>query len=184
LVFLGLAALGAVAALAKDSSGQQDACVQRGGLWFGEVGCETDMRGIDRVVVDKSQRTLWAYRDGKPVRAFQVALGSEPVGHKERQGDGKTPEGVYPVVAHKENSDFHRALRLGYPTPEQAAAAEEAGFDPGGDIMIHGLPNGMGAIGRAHRQSDWTQGCIALTNVEIEWLYRFGGDGMPVEIRP
>lgn len=183
-VSLGLVALGAVAAMAMDDTRHHDACLQRGGLWFGKVGCETDMRGIDRVVVDKSQRTLWAYRDGKPVRTFRVALGSEPVGPKERQGDGRTPEGVYPVVAHKEDSDFHRALRLGYPTLEQVVAAEEAGVDPGGDIMIHGLPNGMGAIGRAHRQSDWTQGCIALTDDEIDWMYRFVGDGTPVEIRP
>lgn len=84
-----------------------------------------DERRIDRVVIDKSARTLWAYEDGRPVRTFLVALGREPIGQKERQGDGRTPEAIYPVVAHKPDSDFHRALRLGYPTREPARAAEE-----------------------------------------------------------
>ena len=174
----------AIAAASLAQAGpSEEACLAGGGLWFGEVGCEAEERRIDRVLVDKSERTLWAYEAGLPVRAFRVALGGAPVGPKERQGDEKTPEGVYPVIAHKPDSMFHRALRLGYPTPEQAAAAQAAGIDPGGDIMIHGLPNGQGNVGKAHLLSDWTLGCIALTDDEIDWLYRFTADGTPVEIR-
>lgn len=178
-----LALAGVTVAVAAAQAPDPDACRASGGLWFGDVGCETVERRIDRVLVDKSEHRLWAYEEGRPVRSFPVALGSEPVGHKERQGDGRTPEGVYPVIAHKRDSAFHRALRLGYPTPEQVEAAEDAGIDPGGDIMIHGLPNGQGWVGEAHLQADWTAGCIALTDDEIDWLYRFVADGTPVEIR-
>lgn len=182
-IFLALAiAVATVASSAPAASGE-DTCLARGGLWFGDVGCEMEEPRIDRVVVGKSEHRLWAYEEGRLVRSFAVALGSEPVGPKEQQGDGRTPEGVYPVVAHKPDSSFHRALRLGYPTIEQVEAAEDAGIDPGGDIMIHGLPNGQGSVGKAHLLFDWTAGCIALTDDEIEWLYRFVADGTPVEIR-
>lgn len=183
LLVIPLLVTGLTAGIAAAQGSGRDACLARGGLWFGEVGCEVEEPRIDRIVVDKSERMLWAYEAGGPVRGFPVALGTDPVGDKERQGDGRTPEGVYPVVLHKLDSSFHRALRLGYPTPEQVEAAEEAGVDPGGDIMIHGLPNGQGFIGKAHLQADWTAGCIAVTNDEIEWLYRFVADGTPVEIR-
>ncbi len=182
-VLVCLAAAGALFAAEELPNPGEAACLEQGGLWFGEVGCEMAERRIDRVVIDKSERRLTAFEDGRPVRTFIVALGGDPVGPKQRQGDERTPEGVYPVVAHKPDSAFHRALRLGYPTPEQAEMAAAAGVDPGGDIMIHGLPNGQGWIGAAHRESDWTLGCIAVTDDEIEWLYRFVADGTPVEIR-
>lgn len=182
-LLLPLVVAGTLAAAEASRDDGRAVCLARGGSWFGEVGCEVEEPRIDRIVVDKSERMLWAYEAGRAVRGFPVALGTDPVGDKERQGDGRTPEGVYPVVLHKPDSSFHRALRLGYPTPEQVEAAEEAGIDPGGDIMIHGLPNGQGFIGKAHLAADWTAGCIAVTNDEIEWLYAFVADGTPVEIR-
>lgn len=145
--------------------------------------CTSQIVAVDRIVIDKSERRMWAYAKGQPIRAFDIALGRDPVGDKERQGDNRTPEGIYPVTAHNPESAFHLSLRLGYPTPEQSAAAEATGTDPGGDIMIHGLPNGQDYLGRAHLARDWTAGCIAVTNEEIEWLYEAVAVGTPVEIR-
>lgn len=178
--------LGTGGAFALDASAsvEEDRCLEAGGSWFGEVGCETAEPQIDRIVVDKSERLLSAFEGDRLVRRFSVALGRNPVGHKLRQGDARTPEGLYPIVAHNPASAFHLSLRLGYPTPEQVAAAAEAGVNPGGDIMIHGLPNATPWLGKAHRQSDWTLGCIALTNDEIEWLYEFTPVGAVVDIRP
>jgi murein L,D-transpeptidase YafK len=145
--------------------------------------CTSEIVTVDRIVIDKSDRRMWAYANGQPIRAFDIALGRDPVSDKERQGDNRTPEGVYPVTAHNPESAFHLSLRLGYPTPEQSAAAEAAGIDPGGDIMIHGLPDGQAFIGRAHLARNWTEGCIAVTNEEVEWLYEAVEVGTPVEIR-
>ena len=122
------------------------------------------------------------YRQGRLVREFRVALGRGGLGAKQRQGDGRVPEGSYRIVAHNPNSAFHLSLRIGYPTPSQAAAAARRGVDSGGDIMIHGLPNGRGFIGSRHTQFDWTEGCVAVTNREIEWLYKAVKVGTPVEI--
>jgi murein L,D-transpeptidase YafK len=145
--------------------------------------CTSEIVAVDRIVIDKSDRRMWAYANGQPIRAFDIALGRDPVGDKERQGDNRTPEGIYPVTAHNSESAFHLSLRLGYPTPEQSAEAEAKGTDPGGDIMIHGLPNGQDYLGRTHLARDWTAGCIAVTNEEIEWLYEAVGVGTLVDIR-
>ncbi|MFM9977826.1 MAG: murein L,D-transpeptidase family protein [Sphingomonadaceae bacterium] len=157
-------------------------CEEDGGTWFGDLGCETEAPTIDRIVVDKSERTLWAYSGDRRVRTFQVALGRDPVGPKLRQGDGRTPEGTYAITAHNPASAFHLSLRIGYPTPAQRAAARAGGYRAGGNIMIHGLPNGQGGVGSAHRETDWTEGCIALTNDEIAWLYAHTPVGAVVEI--
>nr|WP_281389403.1 L,D-transpeptidase family protein [Sphingomonas sediminicola] len=102
---------------------------------------------------------------------------------KQQQGDGRVPEGSYRIVGHNPNSAFHLSLRIGYPTPEQVSAAAKRGVNPGGDIMIHGLPNDRGWIGSRHTEFDWTDGCVAVTNREIEWLYKAVRDGTPVEIQ-
>ena len=93
------------------------------------------------------------------------------------------PEGTYRITAHNPNSAFHLSLRIGYPTADQVAAAAKQGLNAGGDIMIHGLPNQKGWIGAKHTTVDWTDGCVAVTNREIEWLYRSVADGTTVEIR-
>ena len=160
-----------------------DACLDRGGVWAGPMGCRTTLPKVDRILIDKSDRKLWAFEHGRKVAEMSIALGRSPAGDKQVEGDDRTPEGVYPITAHKFDSAYHRALRLGYPTAKQAAAAKAEGRNPGGDIMIHGIRNGLGWIGRLHLSSDWTRGCVAVTNGEIDWLYQSVKDGIPVEIR-
>lgn len=138
----------------------------------------------DRVVVEKSARRLTLLRHGQPLKTYRVALGSSPIGHKEQEGDGRTPEGVYLIDFHKADSDFHRALHICYPSADDTRRAAALGVSPGGDIMIHGLRNGTGLIGAAHRLRDWTAGCIAVTDSEIEEIWRAVPDGTPIEIRP
>lgn len=137
-----------------------------------------------RVVIDKSSRTLTLHQGDRPFRAYRIALGGEPTGHKLQEGDGRTPEGRYRIDAANPGSAFHLALRISYPNAADRSAAAARGVSPGGDIMIHGLPNGYGAIGIAHRLIDWTNGCIALTNEEMEEVWRLVPVGTPVEIHP
>jgi murein L,D-transpeptidase YafK len=118
------------------------------------------------------------------LREFKVALGRGGLGPKVQQGDGRVPEGNYIIDARNPNSAFHLSLRISYPSAQQARAAAARGIDPGGNIMIHGLPNGMSALGDAHPLGDWTEGCIAVTNSEIEWLWRSVLDGTPIFITP
>lgn len=184
IVAIALAGIGTAAVIHASEPSARDGCLRFGGTWFGEVGCEQEARRIDRIVVDKSRRVLSAYQDGQLIKRFPVALGPDPVGQKLRQGDGRTPQGIYPIVAHNPASAYHLSLRLGYPTRAQVQAAARAGIDPGGDIMIHGLPPSYAWLGRNHVRSNWTLGCIALSNDEIEWLYRFTPDGATVEVLP
>lgn len=138
----------------------------------------------DRVVILKARRELQLMRGGKVLKTYRVALGPDAVGQKEQQGDGRTPEGIYTISGRNVKSSYHRSLRVSYPTPEQREAARRKGVDPGGDIFIHGLPNGWGWIGSGHRLKDWTLGCVAVSNDEIEEIWRAVPDGTVVEIRP
>jgi murein L,D-transpeptidase YafK len=166
----GLALLaGAHAALASQRTVQQ---------------AEPAARQADRVVIEKSRRTLTLYAGDRRLARFRVALGKAPVGRKLCRGDNRTPEGRYHVAGRKENSDFHRALRISYPSPDDQDRAREAGCQPGGDIMIHGLKEDWGRDSRFHRLRDWTQGCVAVTNDEIEQIWAMVPDGIEVEIKP
>ncbi|MFB3826152.1 MAG: murein L,D-transpeptidase family protein [Bryobacteraceae bacterium] len=138
----------------------------------------------DRVVVNKAKRELLLYRGGNVIRSYKIALGNNPVGPKTRQGDGKTPEGNYSISGRNAASAFHKSLRVSYPNAADRERARRQGVNPGGDIMIHGLPNGQGFIGAAHRLTDWTNGCIAVTNAEIEEIWNLVPNGTPVEINP
>jgi len=144
----------------------------------------TDDTRIDRIVVQKSVRALSVFRNGQLIKTYQVALGENPVGAKEQEGDMKTPEGFYTIDYRNPRSDFHLALHISYPSPADVERAKARGISAGCDIMIHGLPNGMGWMGDLHHQKDWTAGCIALTDPEIEELWRITPDGTPIEIRP
>jgi murein L,D-transpeptidase YafK len=126
--------------------------------------------------------TLWFA--GFPVREFQISLGSDPVGHKRRTGDGRTPEGEYWIVGRNPGSRYHRSLHISYPSPSDRRAAMRAGHSPGGSIMIHGLPADASWIGKHHAGFDWTRGCIAVTNEEIDEIWELVADGTPIEIRP
>ena len=138
----------------------------------------------DRVLVEKGDRRLTLLRNGEPLKTYTVALGRVPVGAKEEEGDQRTPEGVYLIDFHKRDSDYHLALHVSYPEQRDIDRATARGLSAGSDIMIHGLPNGRGWIGRFHRRSDWTAGCVAVTDFEIEEIWRAVPDGTPIEIRP
>jgi murein L,D-transpeptidase YafK len=139
---------------------------------------------IDRILVHKSERKLSIFRDGKELKTYRIALGANPVGAKEQEGDMKTPEGVYQIDYRNPTSDYHLALHISYPSADDNARAAERGVNAGFDIMIHGLPNGRGWMGAFHLQKDWTAGCIAVTDEEIEELWRVTPDGTTIEIRP
>ncbi len=121
---------------------------------------------------------------GKVIRTYKIALGSGGLAPKEREGDGRTPEGRYMIDSRNEHSQFHKALHISYPDADDRRRAARLGVSPGGAIMIHGLPNGREWIGAAHRMVDWTQGCIAVTDQEIDEIWDLVPVGTPVEIRP
>lgn len=189
-VMLSVAALATLALAAFALPGKThfaaiDQCLADNRAWdYRAKRCDPLPAGpIDRILVDKSERTLATYRDGQLVRAFRVAIGSGGLAAKQRQGDGRVPEGTFRITFHNAASRYHRSLRIGYPTAEQRAAANAAGVDPGGDIMIHGLPYGMGALGSRHVLRDWTEGCVAVTNREMDWLFAAVPDGTRIDIR-
>jgi murein L,D-transpeptidase YafK len=147
-------------------------------------GLEARTRHADRVLVEKQAHRLTLWRDGKVWKSYLVALGSQPRGDKECRGDHKTPEGLFTIDYHQPASSYHRALHVSYPDAAHRKAARRRGCDPGGQIMIHGIKNGMGWLGAAHRANDWTDGCVAVTDSEIEEIYAAVPNGTPVEIRP
>ena len=138
----------------------------------------------DKIIVYKSLRRLDLMRDGKVWRSYRVALGRRPEGHKRWENDGRTPEGRYTIDWRNPASRFHRSLHISYPGPEDLAHATKAGLTPGELIMIHGLPNDSDAAEVGHPSRDWTQGCIAVTNEEIEEIWHLVDDGTPIEIVP
>ena len=138
----------------------------------------------DRVVVLKKERTLQLLSGGKVIKSYRVALGGDPVGAKTRQGDHKTPEGIYVLDSRNAHSQFHKSIHISYPNARDRAAARARKISPGGDVFVHGLPNGYGWVGASHRVKDWTDGCIAVTDEEIEEIWKAVGDGTAIEIRP
>lgn len=150
--------------------------------WPGEP-LPADSR-IDSVLVLKGERKLILLNQDNPVKEYRIALGGNPTGHKKEEGDGKTPQGKYIIDYRKDNSAFHLALHISYPSQADQAQALLRGVKPGGLIMIHGIRNKLGFIGRWHRLFDWTNGCIAVTNEEIDEISLAVTDGTPIEIRP
>ena len=138
----------------------------------------------EKVVVNKKDRELLLLAGGKVIKRYRIALGAHPKGHKLRKGDERTPEGIYRISWHNPQSRFHLSLKISYPNGEDRARTAACGVSPGGDIMIHGLPRGLGWVGPLHRLFDWTDGCIAVTNSEIEEIYRAVPDGTPIQINP
>lgn len=135
----------------------------------------------DYLLVDKSDRTLTAYRSGYPIRTYRsIRFGDVPMGHKRFEGDERTPEGIYTIDTRNPRSSYHLSLRISYPNANDRAFASQYGRSPGGNIFIHGQPNGYGGPAIAY---DWTDGCIALSNAEIEELWQIVPDGTPIEIR-
>lgn len=137
----------------------------------------------DRIVIEKSRHQMTLMEGEVVLKTYTVSLGRGGSDPKREEGDNKVPEGKYHIAGRKQDSAFHRALRLSYPEPRDIESTKQRGVDPGSDIMIHGLRNGMGWLGRLHRLMDWTRGCIAVTNSEIEEIWRVVPDGTPVEIK-
>ena len=138
----------------------------------------------DSIVVEKAARTLTLYQLGVPVRTYKVALGKQPVGDKVKIGDNRTPEGVYFIDFKKPESKFYKSLHISYPNAANVERANKLGVAPGGDIMIHGLPAAFATLGQEHRTYDWTEGCIAVTNAEIDEIWRAIPMGAVIQIKP
>ncbi|QPH55225.1 L,D-transpeptidase family protein [Pontivivens ytuae] len=164
-----------------------------GGLLYGQVAARTasgtppPMAPVadqaDLVRVDKSDRRLELLRDGAVIAAYDISLGAAPDGHKRQEGDERTPEGRYVIDWRNPNSIAHLSLHISYPNADDVAQAAAAGVSPGGNIMIHGLPNGFGILGRLHLLVDWTDGCIAVTDAEMREIWSRVPNGTPIELR-
>jgi murein L,D-transpeptidase YafK len=138
----------------------------------------------DKILVLKGERQLFLVRDGTVMRSYLIALGSEPQGPKVMEGDGKTPEGLYVIDGRNPDSAFYRSLHISYPNDQDIARADALGVPPGDKIVIHGLPMYYGLLGKRHAASDWTDGCIAVSNSEMDEIWYLVDDGTPIEIRP
>jgi len=155
------------------------AALAMGGL----AGCSTKFRTYDGppvtgIVVNKGARRMYLLSGTTTLRAFDIQLGGDPIGPKHREGDGKTPEGAYWIDRRNPNSSYHLSLGISYPSPLDVAYAQSLGLRPGGDIFIHGTPR------EKRRGGDWTAGCIAVTNREMEDIYAMVGEGTPIFINP
>ena len=138
----------------------------------------------DKVLIEKIERRLTLLSKGEVIKTYKIALGGNPVGPKERQGDNKTPEGTYIIDSRNRGSGYHLSLHISYPNEKDKMRAKELGVSPGGDIMIHGIKNGLSWGGVSHAEVDWTKGCIAVTDEEMEEIYKLVPNGTIVEIRP
>ena len=138
----------------------------------------------DKVLIKKKERRLTLLSMGEVIKTYKIALGGNPIGPKERQGDNKTPEGTYIIDSRNRDSDYHLSLHISYPNEKDKMRAKELGVSPGGDIMIHGIKNSLTWVGASHAEIDWTKGCIAVTDEEMEEIYKLVPNGTIVEIKP
>ena len=139
---------------------------------------------IDLILIEKEKRTMSLSYKGNIINTYKVALGFAPVGHKQQEGDGKTPEGIYSISYKNAGGQFHKALKISYPNKKDQALAHKLGVSPGDFIMIHGLGKSFSWLGKAHVLKDWTLGCVAVTDAEIDEVYKLTSVGTKVEIRP
>lgn len=158
--------------------------VAMGGASAAHAATHAALVKADRVLVLKAKRKLYLLRDGQVLRHYRVALGRTPRGAKAREGDGRTPEGVYRLDWRNPESQFYRSIHISYPDQDDLRRAAARGVAAGGDIMIHGLPTGLDGFEAMHGQRDWTEGCIAVTNEEIDEIWALVEDGTIIEIRP
>ena len=139
---------------------------------------------VDKILIEKKARRLLLISKGEVIKRYKIALGGNPVGPKERQGDNKTPEGSYFIDSRNRDSTYHLSLHISYPNERDRERARELGVSPGGNIMIHGIKKGFSWVGDAQAEVDWTKGCIAVTDEEIEEIDKLAPNGTIVEIRP
>ncbi|PTD95027.1 L,D-transpeptidase family protein [Pseudothauera lacus] len=143
-----------------------------------------DLPRAEAVLVVKSERRLHLLRDGVPYRSYAVALGGNPAGHKQQEGDQRTPEGDYVLDWRNPRSGYYLSLHVSYPNDTDRARAAAQGVSPGGMIMIHGQRNGLGWLGALTQRRDWTDGCVAVSNVAMEEIWRAVANGTPIRIEP
>ena len=148
------------------------------------AGRDGMLRPADRIVVHKSSRKMEIYREGQVIASYRVSLGLVPEGHKQREGDFRTPEGSYRLTRRNAQSDFFLAVQVSYPESTDIALARKNGWAPGGLIMVHGLPNAPKYPRDRYLNTDWTDGCIALSNEDMLDFWLLTGQGTPIEIRP
>ncbi len=139
---------------------------------------------VDQVLVRKEERRLYLMADDQVVRSYRISLGDNPLGHKLFEGDERTPEGDYVLDWRNSNSDFYKSIHISYPNDRDRVMAQAWGLDPGGSIMIHGLPNEAGDLAFAYTGLDWTDGCIAVSNAEMDEIWQLVSDGTPIRIMP
>jgi len=145
---------------------------------------ENNIIYADKVLVKKADHKMFLLKDGKPYREYNIALGDAPKGHKQQQGDERTPEGIYTIDYRNPKSAYHLSLHINYPNKKDKESAKRKGVSPGGDIFIHGSPNRFAFLGAVFSKLDWTDGCIAVTNKEIKEIWTLVKNGTPIEILP
>ncbi len=138
----------------------------------------------DFVLVEKSKNLLTLFKNQKVIGTYHVVFGGSPVGHKEQEGDNKTPEGRYMLDSKNVNSAYYKSIHISYPNAKDIANAKAKGVSPGGAIMIHGQKNGFGWAAAATQKTNWTLGCIALTNEDMEVIWKSVNVPIPIEIKP
>ncbi|WP_155858978.1 L,D-transpeptidase family protein [Enterovibrio calviensis] len=146
------------------------------------ASANTSIVDIDLVKVDKSARKMYLIQGDRILKSYSIALGANPKGHKLREGDKRTPEGQYTLDYLNEESGFYRSIRINYPNDRDIKRAKLLGVDPGGQIMIHGQKNGNGPHPSENRGEDWTDGCIAIANEEMDEFLRMVKLGTPIDI--
>ena len=154
------------------------------GVAFAQAALIRHHEIADEVLVVKSERKLYLLKDGEVLREFNISLGLRPVGPKEREGDYRTPEGRYVLESRNPSSDYFLSIKVSYPNAEDRARAKALGVDPGGQIMIHGLPNNPRRDEKSYLGWDWTDGCIAVSNSDMIDIWLMTRDSTPIEIRP
>ncbi len=138
----------------------------------------------DSVVVVKSEKKLYLYKAGQVLASYTVVFGASPNGHKQQQGDERTPEGRYTLDYKKADSAFHKAIHISYPNAKDTEAAKKRGVDPGGAVMIHGQKNGFAWASFLTQRFNWTNGCVALANADMDAVWEAVEAGTPIEIKP
>lgn len=152
-------------------------------LWFLLLSLGS-LAGADYVLVDKTARTMRVMQKGETIALYDIALGGNPSGHKKQEGDQRTPEGTYVLDYKNEESAFYRSMHISYPNEKDEANARILGVSPGGMIMVHGQKNGFGWLAPLMQLFDWTDGCIAIRNREMDEFMALVAPGTPIEIRP
>ncbi|MDX9714095.1 MAG: L,D-transpeptidase family protein [Dissulfurispiraceae bacterium] len=145
---------------------------------------DASVERADRVIVIKHKRVMLLIQNSSIIRTYKISLGKQPEGHKKFEGDQRTPEGSYTLDYRKLDSKFYKAIHISYPNENDARSAGTNGRSAGGQIMIHGLPKGYADVGKVHRMFDWTDGCIAVSNDEMDEIWGLVADGTPIDIQP